>query len=155
MTQRGATMARARITEFCPPLSGTPWPSVKVLRPRYGGSVPDDDLGVGGDGLLEGGGVVLAEVEHGPLAAVQDDLPDEVVDVGVARLEELPRDVPRLEDAAADDAVQADAVDDEPVEALDDRVAALEAEEDDVAAAPDRVDGVVHARVDARHLERD
>ena len=95
-----------------------------------------------------------SETDDVATAVVEDDVPDQVVDVRIARLEQLPRDVPRLEDAAPDHPVQADAVDDEAVEALDHGVAGLQAEKDDVAAAANAGDGVVHARVLPGHLER-
>src|SRR6266436_2696310 len=78
-----------------------------------------DDLRISLDPLGE---ILLGkalERDDGPIAAVEDDLPDEIVQVRITRLEQLTRDVPGFEETAADHRMQGDAVDDEAIEALD------------------------------------
>src|SRR6188474_2790285 len=93
-------------------------------------------LGVRLDLLLEARGVEPLELADGPLPVIEDHVVDEVVDVGITRLEQVLGDVPRLPDAPADHGVQGDPVDDDAIEVLDDGVAALEAEQDHITAAP-------------------
>src|SRR5215813_8735729 len=57
------------------------------------------DLGVGVDLLLEAISIELREAGNRSLALVEHHLPDQVVDVGIARLEQVSGDVPGLENA--------------------------------------------------------
>src|SRR5512137_1327232 len=90
--------------------------AAKTSRARsYTGGLPgtgselDEHLGVGLDLLLEGGRLPGGEGDDRVLAPLEDDVPDLLLDVGGGRLEQVPGDVPGLEDAPAHDGVEADA----------------------------------------------
>ena len=97
--------------------------------------------------------VEVVHVHDAVAASLEDDVEDRIVDVGVARFQDVAGDVPGLPDTSAHHTVQADPVDDHPVDVLDHRVAALEAEHDDVPASPGSGDGRIERGGGAAHLD--
>src|SRR5688500_7878939 len=95
-TPCGDSITRSRLVRPPASISASVFAKISRAGPYMSGLGPEAEqhLRVRGDALLEALLVERGEVDDRPLPAVEDHVVDEVVDVGVSRLEEVLRDVP-------------------------------------------------------------